>query len=202
MGLTTFAHVLQFISEVTHDQIGRCHRLIGESGDYYAVENERGDVDPDGEIIQYCVRYNGKTGWSCTCPSGAAGFWNVHHPSGVCKHCRWVAAAVIEERGFLADQAAAQERQREEAEQQAQEEQRPAWYDPRNETSYFDGTRANLLIVGKLEADDRTYARVVNASPVEVDEEALRQMWREQERRQRQQAEMWLWLRQQRERGE
>src|SRR5579884_3136904 len=99
MALTTFAHVMQFIAEVLPEEIGRCHKIIDPDGrTIYAVENERGDVGPDGEMIEYAVRYNDQTGWSCTCPSGAAGFWNVHHRSAVCKHCRWVCAAIIEER--------------------------------------------------------------------------------------------------------
>jgi hypothetical protein len=158
MSVTTFTQVAEHLADVTSEHIGKCHRIIDPNGNrIYAVENERGDCDMDGAIIEYAVRYNPQRGFTCTCPAGADAFSRVRHPSGVCKHCRWTVAAILEERGYMDEMA---------AKQQSQEEpEYPAGYNPANETSYFTGTRTHLLLVGKLEANDATYARVENAQP-------------------------------------
>jgi hypothetical protein len=180
MPITTLEKVAQYISDITPEQIGKCHHMIGPDGkSLYAVENERGDIGLDGEVIEYCVRYSPERGFSCTCPSGAQGFANVRHPSGVCKHCRWTVAAIIEERGYYAELAAAEESRRQaeeatQAERPAPSQERPDWYNPTNETSYFDGTRAHLLLTGRLEADDMTYTRVVLAKPKHPSEAEIR----------------------------
>jgi hypothetical protein len=153
MLVTTFAHVVQHISNVTPEQIGKCHKIFGpDNRAFWAVENERGDCF-EGQVIEYSVRYSPEHGYTCTCPAGAEGFAHVHHPSGVCKHCRWVAAAELEEQAALAEI------------QGEQEECHPDWYDPSNETSYATGTRAHLLLCGRRESDDATYTRVFLAQP-------------------------------------
>jgi hypothetical protein len=170
---TTFERIAQHVTDVTSERIGRCHKVFEGSKHFYKVENERGDVDPaSGEVIEYTVKCTAEHGFTCTCKSGENGFSNVRHPSGVCKHVRWSVACELEERAALA------EIQGEQADQEEQAS-RPAWYNPANETSHHDGTRAHLLLVGKLEADDATYTRVMLAQPAQPSEAEIR---RDQER--------------------
>src|SRR5689334_14208286 len=98
MPLTTFEKVAQYVADVTPEQIGKVHRYFDcQSGqECYAVVNECGDTGPDNEILEYLVKYSTERGFTCTCPAGAAGFASVRHASSVCKHCRWVVAAMLE----------------------------------------------------------------------------------------------------------
>jgi hypothetical protein len=113
MPLTTQEHVAEHIEEVTAEQVGKVHEIIGPDGKtIYAAENERGDCDPEGSIMEYCVRYSEERGFSCTCPSGNIAFANVTHLSGVCKHCRWTVAFMIEKRAALAAIEREEERRR------------------------------------------------------------------------------------------
>jgi len=105
--VSTFERVSKHISDVTAQQIGKCTKVWDcQSGQWmYLVENEAEDVDDDGQVIEYPVRYSEEHGYTCGCPSGKHGFWNVTHPSGTCKHCRWVVACIIEEGTALAEQS-------------------------------------------------------------------------------------------------
>jgi hypothetical protein len=132
MPLTTFERVVPHVTDITSEQVGKCHKLIIDGQIVYAVENERGDRDMDGEIIEYVVRYSPERGYSCTCAAGAEGFAHVDHASGVCKCVRWTVAAALEERVYMRDLAAKQVAQEEE------QGKRPAWYNPANETSHYD----------------------------------------------------------------
>jgi hypothetical protein len=154
--LINFDHVANHVADITPEQIGRCHLTYDPNNQpFFCVESESGGVDPDGYILQYAVRYSEERGFTCTCPAGHVGFAHVRHPSGTCKHVRWCVALILEERAALAELAKSDE---------PEGSPRPEWYDERNETSYYDGTRADLLLVGRKEADDATYARVVHAN--------------------------------------
>jgi hypothetical protein len=107
MTTVTTQKVAANLGTITPEQIGKCTKdfdaLTGLN--FYRVENERGDRDASGKVVEYMVWYD-KKGFHCQCPSGKRGFANVTHPSGVCKHCRWAVAASIEERIALAEMAA------------------------------------------------------------------------------------------------
>ena len=103
--IITTAKVSANISDVTPEQIGRCRKFIASTGNYYLVENEHDERDQAGEIIEYKVTYDKEHGFTCSCKSGANGFANVKHASGVCKHVRWSVAAAMEERAALAELA-------------------------------------------------------------------------------------------------
>lgn len=130
--------------DVTSEQIGMAHACSAIGGTYFQVENSRGLTNDEGELIEYRVSWSYEYGYQCDCPSGKRGWANVHHKSGVCWHVRSACARAIEMREATAT---------------------PSWVNPSNETSYHTGTRAHLLLTGNTEADDRTYARVMNATP-------------------------------------
>jgi len=113
--MATIEQITANISDVTSEQIGRCSKVIdlATSEDFYLVENESGECDEHG-TIEYAVRYDLTQSMTCTCKSGQAGFCNVRHASGVCKHVRWALAAW---------------KQEQEAEKKAKsiESQVPAW---------------------------------------------------------------------------
>ena len=181
MLVTTFELVALHIGDVTPEELGRCHKVsdLDRNEIFYQVENERGEMDEEGRIIEYEVRYSEEKGFTCACKSGQNGF-RVSHPSKVCKHCRWVVAAILEERGYIADMAARDEQRRDEEEDKQPAKQPPGWYDEHNETSYYTGTRKSLAIgPNGLEEDDATYARVMNAQPYPWTEEEIK---RDQER--------------------
>ena len=100
----TLEYIEAHIDEITADQIGRCTKIYDYQAKeyFYLVENEAGEVDGNGEIIEYPVRYNAEDGFTCKCKSGIYKFHNVKNPSGVCKHVRWSIAASIEDRKALA----------------------------------------------------------------------------------------------------
>jgi hypothetical protein len=56
------------------------------------------------------VDYSETRGFSCTCPSGLHGFWNVRHPSGVCRHCRIAVAASEDFKELIKAEAEAEAR--------------------------------------------------------------------------------------------
>jgi hypothetical protein len=103
--VSTFEKVSQHISDVTAEQIGKCTKIwdFQTSQEIYLVENEAEDFDNDGQVIEYPVRYSEAHGYTCGCPSGKYGFANVKHPSGVCKHIRWVVACILEEQTALTE---------------------------------------------------------------------------------------------------
>lgn len=99
--VTTLQRIQQNLQDVTPEQIGRCHRIIGQDGKaFYLVENESGKFDEHG-CIEYKVAFSRLTGFTCTCPSGRHGFYNVRHVSGVCKHIRWAVAASMERKAIV-----------------------------------------------------------------------------------------------------
>jgi hypothetical protein len=79
------------IQNVTQEQLDRCHRIedLNNHTVFYQVDNERGEVDPDGNTIEYTVRFVPGRGFTCTCKAGQEGFRNCR---STCKHCRWAAA--------------------------------------------------------------------------------------------------------------
>ncbi len=93
------------ISNVTPEQIDRCHRILNENtGEtFYMVESESGAFDEDGNLIEYTVRFIRGRGFTCTCPAGRQGFRNCAH--GTCKHCRWATAHAAQYKTEQAKQA-------------------------------------------------------------------------------------------------
>lgn len=87
------------ITEVTSEQIDRCHRIIDEQTMevFYLVQSESDD------LVEYKVQYQTlpTKHYTCTCPAGLAGFAHVRHASGVCKHVRWALAAAQEYKAEL-----------------------------------------------------------------------------------------------------
>lgn len=109
--MTTVTTVLSHISNVTPEQVGRCFKVYDEQTkeNFYQVENESGNVNDDGEIIVYDVRYSKERGFTCTCAAGSEGF--IHCKYGFCKHILWSVAASQEERAALAEIATEQARE-------------------------------------------------------------------------------------------
>jgi hypothetical protein len=89
------------ISSVTDTQIGACHKVIHQGGNYYLVENSRGEIDPEtGYIKEYKVSWAGKTrGFQCQCEAAYHG--------KLCWHIRASVAAAAEERAAIAELQAA-----------------------------------------------------------------------------------------------
>jgi len=106
--MITFDRIKSNIADVTSEQIGKCHKIIdmttGE--DFYLVENSKGEVDNEGDIIEYKVQYSSGYGFTCTCPSGEHGFSNVRHASGCCWHVRAAVACFLEEEAAMQEMCA------------------------------------------------------------------------------------------------
>lgn len=88
-------------TEVTEEQIARCHRFVDESTKlpFYLVQSER------DELVEYkvaTIRKNGQWYITCTCPAGLRGV--------PCKHRRWAAAAAAEYKEMIKAAAQAQAR--------------------------------------------------------------------------------------------
>lgn len=86
---------------VSPELIGKAHKIIAATGDFYLVENERGDYNAQG-LIEYKVDLVNHT---CTCKAGEFGF--THCRNGYCKHLVWATAAQLEETQAMAEQAIA-----------------------------------------------------------------------------------------------
>lgn len=92
-------HVEKNLGNVTPEEIGRCHLIIASDGTrFHLVQSERDLFDSNGKRVEYKVSYDGERGFECTCPSGQHAFWNIKHPSMVCKHVRWAVACELEEK--------------------------------------------------------------------------------------------------------
>ena len=101
--IITAAAVTKHTTSVTSEQVGRCSKVYGsDNKPFYLVLSETDD------LTEYKVTYTHTHGFSCTCPSGAYGFANVKHASGVCKHVRYAVAAAQEEKAALKEQMALQ----------------------------------------------------------------------------------------------
>jgi hypothetical protein len=107
--IMTFERVAQFVHLVTPEQLVRAHKIFGpDNKAFYLVENSKGEVDDEGNIIEYEVRYGSEKGFSCTCTAGQdedGPFSHCHNPSGLCWHVRAAVAAALEERGALKEQS-------------------------------------------------------------------------------------------------
>jgi hypothetical protein len=83
------------ISNVTDEQIGRCHKCFDDNNKaFYVVESER------DSLTEYRVRWSKERGFTCSCKAGEVGFSNCR--DGVCKHVKWSLAAAKEERDYFA----------------------------------------------------------------------------------------------------
>jgi len=102
--ITLFKFIAQYVADVTPEEIARCYPVSHDGHKFFAVENERGQRNQDGEVIEYTVKYD-EHGYTCSCPNGAIGF-RVRHPSGVCKHVRWVVACELEMQAYNKELAA------------------------------------------------------------------------------------------------
>lgn len=106
MALITLATVAAHIADITEEQIATATRIIDMETmhPYYLVQSSQDD------LVEYKVTYSETFGFACTCPSGLHGFWNVKHPSGVCRHCRIAVAASEDFKQLIKAEAAAQAR--------------------------------------------------------------------------------------------
>ncbi len=146
--IITVSKVQANLGNISPDEIGSAQKILCSSGDFYKVLSSRGLVNDAGELVEYTVKWDRKTGFSCTCPSGQDGFANVRHPSSVCRHVRIAVAAGMEERKAMAEMAAASAQQELVAVATSEQAQ---------ETVY-------IYTEGKvLSPSDPTYIRVMNA---------------------------------------
>lgn len=125
--------------EVSPEFIGKAHKIIAATGDFYLVENERGDVDEHGDLIEYRVELDTQT---CSCKAGQYGF--IHCKNGYCKHLLWATAAQLEETAAMAEMAIAEA------------------------TAILQAsapTREHLLVSNGIEASAAEYDRVMTATP-------------------------------------
>jgi hypothetical protein len=83
------------ITDVTAEQIGRCHKVYQGSEPVWMVESE------SDALTEYKVRYSVEHGFTCTCRAGQVGFSNCKE--GICKHVKWALAASAEERAAVAE---------------------------------------------------------------------------------------------------
>ncbi len=89
-------------TNVTSEQIGRCHKVFSGSIPFYMVESE------SDSQVEYKVTWDRAHGFRCTCKSGQAGFSNCRHP--YCKHVKWSVAAAREEKQAMREQIALNDR--------------------------------------------------------------------------------------------
>ena len=142
--MVTLEKVRQFVSSVSSEDIGRAHKCIADGTSYYLVENSRGDLDEDGEVIEYRVSWTRKTKFTCSCYAGKEAF--IHCKKGFCQHVLIAVAAAQEEKQAMAELAQAQAAEAiKEVEQVAEK-----------------------LFIGNREATDEEYARVMCAKPAKV----------------------------------
>jgi hypothetical protein len=88
------------ISEVTSEQIGRCHKVWGpDNKPFYQVESE------SDESVEYEVRHTPQHGFTCTCNAGQVGFSNC---KATCKHVRWSLACEAEIRAAMEELSSAE----------------------------------------------------------------------------------------------
>src|SRR6266516_3181852 len=56
---------------ITPEQLDKTHRIEHNGEIFYLVENSRGDVDDEGNVIEYRVSYDkAHKCLTCTCPAG------------------------------------------------------------------------------------------------------------------------------------
>ena len=126
---------------VTPAMIGAAHKVFGpDNKPFYMVENSKGRVDGEGNIIEYTVKAifrQNKWRVTCNCKAGNEG--------RMCWHKRAAMAAAAEEKAAMAEQVALNEAAK--AAEQAEEKQ-----------------RAKLQICGRA-ATKEEWDRVMNAKP-------------------------------------
>jgi len=85
-------------NSITPIQISKCTRVLDcqTHQNVYLVENEDGNFDDDGQVIEYTVTYSSNMGFQCTCKAGQEGF--AHCKNGYCKHVAWAVAHAKEEK--------------------------------------------------------------------------------------------------------
>ena len=83
---------------ITPAQISKCAKVLDcqTHQNVYFVENEAGNFDDDGHMIEYKVTYSKEKGFQCTCKAGQEGF--IHCKNGYCKHVAWAVATAKEEK--------------------------------------------------------------------------------------------------------
>lgn len=137
-------------------EIGRAHKCIDASGNFYLVENSRGEIDPEtGEIKEYKVTHNKLTGFACDCESGKRGFVSCKK-YGVCQHVRISLACAREERIAMLEMTIAQA-QKELAELTAVPSQpTPVVEEPKAEEEYnitVNGVRNPPEVIARIKAN-------------------------------------------------
>jgi hypothetical protein len=80
------------ISQVTSEQIGACHKIIHQDGNFYMVESAS---DPDKE---YKVTWSESKGFQCQCKASEYG--------NLCWHIKASVACSREEREYMSELAA------------------------------------------------------------------------------------------------
>lgn len=89
---------------VTPEMIGACTKILSNEGNFWKVMNSRGDLDGNGEPIEYTVKAiqkNGKWFVTCDCPRGSEG--------GRCWHKRATQTAEAELKAAMVEQVALNE---------------------------------------------------------------------------------------------
>jgi hypothetical protein len=103
--MKTVAQLTDAIANVNPEDIGRAHKVFEGSKSFYKVANSQEKVDDNGDIIEYSVRHDKATGFTCTCKSGQNGFSNCR--LGVCSHVLISLACEREVREAIAEMEAA-----------------------------------------------------------------------------------------------
>jgi hypothetical protein len=80
--------IKKHIHTVTSEQIGRCHKVLASTGNFYLVESEA------DSRVEYKVAWTKQHGFTCQCKAGQVGF--VHCRNGYCKHVLWSVACEAE----------------------------------------------------------------------------------------------------------
>lgn len=93
--------IKKHINTVTSEQIGRCHKILASTGNFYLVESE------SDSLVEYKVCWSKEHGFTCDCKSGQVGFSNTRN--GYCKHVLWSVACEAEIQQALKEQIALSE---------------------------------------------------------------------------------------------
>ena len=82
-------------SSVQPSDIGRAHKILCQSGNFYKVSSSR------DETIEYSVRYDARKGFTCGCDAGKLAFSRCK--DGICQHVKIAMAASREEKEAVAE---------------------------------------------------------------------------------------------------
>ena len=86
---------------VTSEMIGACHKILTCEGNFWKVENSKGELDDNGDLIEYSVKaikVNGKWHITCDCKAGNEGRNCWHKRAAMAAEAELKAAMVEQER--------------------------------------------------------------------------------------------------------